>query len=110
MQHNFTVDAKIISVHGSHLTQKSLMKTQSLPTQKSSTQHNFTADVEIVNVHGSQLTQKSLIKIKLLPIQRSSTQHNFTVDARIVSTHNHTFIHMVHKHAISPIMQIEFGY
>ena len=31
-QHSFAVDAEIISVHGSQLTKKSLMKIESLPT------------------------------------------------------------------------------
>jgi hypothetical protein len=35
-----------------------LMKIESLPTQKSSTQHNFAADSEIVNATTSQLTMR----------------------------------------------------
>ena len=57
-QHNFVADVEIISVHGSQLTKKSLMKIESLPTQKSSTQHNFAADSEIVNATTSQLTMR----------------------------------------------------
>jgi hypothetical protein len=63
------------------------MKTESLPTQKSSTQHNFTADTEIVSAYGLQLTQKSLMKTESLPTQKSSTQHSFTADAEIISAY-----------------------
>jgi len=53
---------EIASPYGLLLSQKSLTKTELLPTQKSSTQYSFTVGVEIVSIYGSQLTQKSLTK------------------------------------------------
>jgi hypothetical protein len=50
------------------------MKTESLPTQKSSTQHSFTADVKIISAYGLRLTQKLLKKIESLSTQKSSMQ------------------------------------
>jgi hypothetical protein len=48
------------------------MKTESLPTQKSSTQHSFMVDAEIVSAYGLRLTQKLLKKIESLPTQKST--------------------------------------
>jgi hypothetical protein len=52
MQHSFIIDVEIVNAYGLRLTQKSLTKTESLPTKKSSMQHSFIADVEIVNAYG----------------------------------------------------------
>jgi hypothetical protein len=67
MQHSFIVSVEVISAYSLQLTQKSLTKTKSLLTQKSSMQHSFTTDAEIVSVYGLQLTQKSLTKTESLP-------------------------------------------
>ena len=51
MQHISTIDAEIISAYNLLLTKKSLMKTESLPTQKSSTQYICTTNAEIISTH-----------------------------------------------------------
>jgi hypothetical protein len=66
--------AEITSPHGLLLTHKSLIKIESLPTQKSSTQHSFTANAEIVSAYGLRLMQKLLKKIESLSTQKSSMQ------------------------------------
>jgi len=70
------------------LNQKTLAKTESLPTQKSSTKHIPTVDVEIVSAHSLLLTKKSLMKTESLLTQKSSTQHISTTDVEIISAHN----------------------
>jgi hypothetical protein len=50
------------------------MKSESLPTQKSSMQPISTTDVGIFNAHSLLLTQESLMKTKSLPTSKSSTQ------------------------------------
>jgi hypothetical protein len=63
------------------------MKTESLPTHKSSMQHSFIIDVEIVNAYGLRLTQKSLTKTESLPTKKSSMQHSFIADVEIVNAY-----------------------
>jgi hypothetical protein len=58
MQHISTIDAEIISAYNLLLTKKSLMKTESLPTQKSSTQYICTTNAEIISTHNLLQTQR----------------------------------------------------
>jgi hypothetical protein len=67
MQHISTADVEIISAYSLLLAQTLLMKIESLPTYKSSTQHISTANGEIISVHSLHLTQKSLTNIESLP-------------------------------------------
>jgi len=62
------------------MTDKPLIKTQSLLSQKSSSKPSYMADAEIFNVHRLLLAQKPLTKTRTLEPKKSSKKPISTAD------------------------------
>jgi hypothetical protein len=80
----FRDDADIFSAHRLLLTEKYLMKTESLLSQKSSSKSSSTADAEIFNVHRLMLDQKLLMKTRTLGPKKSSKKPSSTAGWEII--------------------------
>ena len=72
----FQADADIFSAHRLRQNHKSLTKTESHPTQKSSPEPISSADAKILIAYRLRENHKSLTKIESQPTQKSSPEHS----------------------------------
>ena len=82
-----TAHTEIFTAYGLFQNQKSLTKTESVQTHKSSPEPSSTADAEIFSAHRLLQNQKSLIKTESLQNGKSSQEPSSTAVAEIFSAH-----------------------